>query len=526
MTLGRTWKATVASLLTLASIAVLIAACGGSSSTSSGGSDSTGTESSAEPQPGGTLSVSLGEEITGLNPGAGISTIEDVNLISQIFETLFKEDYEGKVVPWLLESYKPSKNYTVWTMRLKNGVKFSNGKPMTSADVVWTLERSMETETRAALVEGWEKVEALSPTTVVIITKQPTPEMPLILTQWIFSVVPKNWEGESEKQFFDHPIGTGPFEFVDWKKGESVTLKKNPNYWVPDRPYLDEVVYRTVQDPNSRTAQVRGGQLDMAYSPPFPEIESLENSPELAVDSSALGTEWYLVLNTKSALFENRKAREAVNYGLDRESMIEVALHGHGEPMNSYLTPPTPNYDKSLRAPEQNIEKAKELLAEAVQEGVEPTFTISSIAESPFWTQAIQIAQANLEEAGFTVSIKLSDLSSMIGQLEESDFDASAIMNYGKSSAAELLSFYNGTGGSFANVDTQQLEELLPEAQSETNTAKRNAIYAQMQQMINEEQAVIPAAYSPFMFARQSDVAGSFIGNTGILWLGEAGFTG
>jgi len=531
MTLSRAWKANAAVLMALAAIAILVAGCGGGgrASTGGGGSSSgasTSGEPAAEPQQGGSLTLSLGEEILAVNPLKAYSA-EDVNVVSQMFETLFKENYEGKVVPWLLESYKPSKNDTVWTLQLKKDIDFSTGKPMTSADVLFSLERGREVETVAGVVAGWAKVEAPSPTTVVITTKQPTPEMPEILSAWSFSVIPDNWGGESEKQFNDHPVGTGPFEFVSWKKGESVTLKKNPNYWVPDRPYLDEVVYRTVQNPESRTAQVRGGQLDMAYSPPFPEIESLEQSPELALEEPYLGNGWLMILNTEKPLFQNKKAREAVNYALDRESMVELALHGHGEPMNAYLLPWIPGYDESLEAPEHNPEMAKELLAEAVQEGVNPTFSISAMAEDPFWTQAVQIAQANLEEAGFNVSIKKSDLSSVLAGLEEREFDATTIYNTALSQyPAELFSFYNATGGFFTGVDTKEMEKLMAEAQSETNTAKREAIWGRMQEMISEEQALILTAYSPYVWVRQSDVAGSFVGKTGILWLGETGFTG
>ncbi|MBS1892589.1 MAG: ABC transporter substrate-binding protein [Actinobacteria bacterium] len=513
----------VASLLALASIAPLVTGCGGNTAGTSSGGGTTGG-ASAEPRQGGTLAVSLGEEILSVNPLKAYSA-EDVNVVSQMFETVFKENYEGKVVPWLLEGFKPSKNDTVWTLQLKKGVDFSTGKPMTSADVKWSLERGMEVETVAGVVAGWEKIEAPSPTTVVITTSRPAPEMPEILSAWSFSVMPKDWGGESEKQFNEHPIGTGPFEFASRKKGESLTLKKNANYWVPQRPYLDEVVYHTVQNPESRTAQIRGGQLDMAYNPPFPEIETLEASPELTVEAPYLGIGWLMILNTEEPLFENRKAREAVNYALDRESMVELALHGNGKPMNAYLLPWLPGYAKNLKATEHNPERAKELLAEAEKEGVKPTFEISSMAEDPFWTQASQIAQANLEEVGFTVVIKKSDLSSLLGQLENREFDATTIYNTALSPyPAELFSFYNATGGFFTGVDTKETEKLMAAAQSETDTAKRNAMWAHIQQIISEEQALMQVAYSPYVWVKQSDVTGSFIGRTGILWLGQAGF--
>ncbi|MBS1893678.1 MAG: ABC transporter substrate-binding protein, partial [Actinobacteria bacterium] len=402
--------------MAIGSLAVLIAACGGGgSSTGSSGSTAAGNgagESSGTPQAGGTVELSQGEEIITMNPLEGYVP-EDVNVMMQIFETLWKENKEGEIDPWLIDSYKATDKDQLWTLQLKKGIKFSSGKPMTSADVKWSLEKEFENEPYASIMEGFETVEAPSPTTIVIKLKEPRPELPKIMTQWIFAVMPKDFGGVSEKQFTQHPEGTGPFKFAAWKKGESLTLEKNPNYWQQGKPYLEKVVFRTVQNPQSRVSQLRGGQLEAINAPPYQELESLEQG-EFEVGEFGEGYAWTLVLNEQKPIFQNAKAREAVNISLNREAMIQAALMGRGTPAGSYLPPITKSWDESLKAPELDVEKAKQLVAEAVKEGVDPSFAIMVPAEFPFWNTAVQIAQQNLEEVGFDVTIKKVDTSSAI----------------------------------------------------------------------------------------------------------------
>ncbi len=528
--MSRTLKSLMAPLLALAAVALLVAGCGGGSNSSPGGetastegTTSTSEEPSGEPQAGGRVEIAQEAEIIGLNPSmVENTTLQNVNVTSQIFETLFKEDYEGNVSPWLVESFKPNPANTVWTMQLKKGIDFSNGKPLTSADAKWSIEHSPEQG-----IENFAKVEAPSPDTLVIKLKSPNAEIPATLTLTTFSIVPNKWDGESEKDFYEHPVGTGPFEFASWKKGEAITLKKNPHYWMPDRPYLDEVVYKTIPSPEARASQVRGGQLDVAYGAPFPELESLEQDPELTVNTEYPGTNWIINLNTETPLFKNEKVREAVNYALDREGMIATALLGHGEPAAAYLLPWVPGFNESLEPKKQDIEKAKALLAEAVKEGVKPSFELLNLGESPFWTQAIQVAQANLEEVGFSVTIKNADISSGIEAMENKEFEAGALLNTEQfQTPTELFGFYIAVRGNWANVDTKEIEQLYTEAQAEPNEAKRLAIWGKAQEVIYDEQAVIPVAWSPYTWVLQKSLVGAFAGKTGILWLGEAGFTG
>lgn len=499
---------------------VAITACGGGSSSGGGGGGGAEEDAAGPGQEGGTLELSQGEEILGMNPLTQFLP-EDNNVMVQMFETLWKEDKQGKIVPWLIQSAKASNSDKTWTLQLKEGIKFSSGQVMTSADVKWTLERDFESEVYASLMEVFEKVEAPSPSSIVITLKEPRPELPIMMTQWTFSVLPKNFGGVSEKEFALHPVGTGPFKFASWKKGEAVTLEKNPDYWRKGLPHLQKVVFRTVQNPNSRVSELRGGQLDAIQAPPFQELESLESS-ETEVGEYGEGFGWILVLNNEKPVFQNAKVREAINIGVDRKAMLETALFGRGTEAASYLPPPNIAWDSSLVPPELNVEKAKLLLAEAVKEGVDPTFTLMVPSEIPFWINASQIVQANLEEIGFKVTISKRDSGTVFAQAEENNYDALAVWNTSQVlSPVELFSFYVGVRANWSNASTDRIAKLFAEAQAEINDQKRLAIWHQMQQIIYEEQFITTLTFSNYTWAFRNSVSDFYVAPTGIIYLEE-----
>jgi peptide/nickel transport system substrate-binding protein len=522
MNKGALWKMRIAVVAVLLSGALVLAGCGGGSSTG-GSTGGDGGEGAGSPKPGGTLTLALNEEVTTLAPQRAILPAETVET-SQINEPLWQEDLNGKLVPWLIEKVETSKDDRVYTLHLKKNVKFSNGQPMTSADVLFTLEEARKSEYWESLLVGITKVEAPSPSTIVITNAKPAAELPAVLSQWSFGIEPKNLAGESEKEFEQHPIGTGPFKVGSFKRGVSLTLEKNPYYWMPDRPYLDKVVIKIVTDANGRVAQLNSGQLDVIAQPPWSQVESIENSSETEFGDYPLGYNKLLFLNVRKPLFQNMNVREAVNLSLDREGMINVAMAGHGEPSAAFVPPPIEFHDPSIKAPEQNTEKAKELLAEAVKEGVDPTFTLSSSNEDSFFATATQVIQQNLEEVGFKVKIQKLDGSTLFEALETGKYDAAPGFIYTPvATPTEIFGFYNSFDAQFTGGPTTETTKLFNEALSEPDKAKRQQLYNQLQEVVEKEQAVIPVAYEPFSWALRKDVADFHVGNVGIPWLYAAG---
>ncbi|MGH2937685.1 MAG: ABC transporter substrate-binding protein [Solirubrobacterales bacterium] len=514
--------------MTLALCALLLSAitagCGGGGSSSSAGGASTGggeNEASGTITKGGTLNISLGPEVGNLSAIQALDGT-DLSVASQINEPLFKENTEGKVVPWLVEKSEAAKRDTEFTFHLRKGVEFSDGKPMTSADVLWTLETDRHAPEWEGLLETIKSVKAPAEDEVVVTTSQPFPELTVILSQWSFAVMPKDYGGVSAQQFNKEPIGTGPFMFTAHKSGESLTLEKNPHYWQSGKPYLQKVVFHTVDNANSRAQQLQAGALDAVLGPPWALVESIENNPETEFADFPEGYGKIIYVNAKSPFGSNRNAREALNLAIDREALVESVLVGHGQPAGNLIPPPIPGSDPSVKAPEYNPEKAKELVAKAVKEGFKPELTLTMGVGDEFWGVAGQALQQELEEVGIKTKIQPLDESTFVDKLFEGEYEAG--LGYFTSAVptpAEAFGFYLAVNSYFTQAPPQKIAKLLSEATVEPNDQKRKEIYNDMQHLVAEEQYLQPTVYSPFPWGLSSKVKGLHVGAIGIPWLIE-----
>ncbi|MBS1678403.1 MAG: ABC transporter substrate-binding protein [Actinobacteria bacterium] len=538
MGLGRFRFGAVAAVLALVA-AIVVAGCGGGG-TSSGGGGATGAgangagssetvsggEGEAQAKPGGTLTLADFDEPISLNPFM-VADILSSHAVTQMFEPLFKADVEGKLEPWLAESMKASPDRKTFTVTLRKGVKFSNGKPMTSADVAFSLETIRKSPVWGIMFELVESVKATGPDTVVIKTSKPAAKLEGQLSLPFAAIVPKNFGGESEEEFAAHPIGTGPFAYASWKRGESLTFDKNKYYWKPGLPLLEKVVFEMVPDVNSRDSQLRAGELDVVASPDWSQLPAMEAEPNLHVGIYKASILDSLGLNMKEPLFQNDKVREAINLAIDREGIVKAALFGHGETAGSWLMPGLEFHDETIKAPAQDVAKAKKLLAEAVKEGVEPTLQISLLKGQTFTTTVAQIIQSNLVEAGFSVSLRPLDESAMNSVLPAGKYDAAlGLLASNIVDPSELASFYPATEALYTfGSNATKVAKLEAEAVSAPSEKIRGQRYAEIQEAVEEEKALVTLDYRPFVWAMQGNVTGFQVGVTSDPWLGETGFT-
>jgi peptide/nickel transport system substrate-binding protein len=508
-------------IATAVSLGLIATGCGGSNASSNADS------STATPKQGGVLRVSQGEEVITLT---ALETVDpsSINVVSQINETLFKVNAEGKNEPWLVTKVEKSDGDRVWRLTLRKGVEFSTGRPMTSADVRFTLDQARKSAYWESVLAGITSVDAPTPSTIVITNAKPAPELAAQLSQWSFGIVPKNWGGVSEKEFAQHPIGTGPFLLGPWKHGESLTLERNPHYWKNGQPYLDKVVFQTVANAESRVSQLKGGDLDVIYSPPWSQLDAIEQTPGLSVGDFPLGFVEGITISARNSLFQNRKVREAVDLAVDREGVVSAALGGHGEPAGSFLPSVVPYSDPSIKPVAQDTARASELLKAAEEEGVDPTFTMTTVGGNPYWETAAQILQQNFDEVGFKASIKNVDQAALGEIASSGKYDM--ILGEGYSSTPtplELCGFYVSFGGPVSiGIDVSEYEKILNEAASETNSERRRQLWYQFQQMVQKELYSIQISSSPYSWAFKEDVGGFSVSATGIPWFADAGFTG
>jgi peptide/nickel transport system substrate-binding protein len=449
-----------------------------------------------------------------------------VEVISQINETLFWQNEQGELEPLLATGFKVSPNGTTYTIPIRKGVKFSTGRPMTSADVVFSLEQAKKSPYYGALYEHITQIKASSPYTIVITTDEPVAGMKAILAAWVAGVVPDHYGGVSEKEFAQHPVGTGPFAFKSWIQGQSVTLARNPRYWQSGKPLLNEVVFHITPDDNSRTAQLRGGDLNVAVTPPFAQLASFEapGSGFHTGPKPLLGTD-NIVLNLNKPLFANPKVREAIDLAVNREDIVKVAMNGFGEAGAGILAPASGFADESLKPPAQDLAKAKSLLAEAVAEGVNPVFTIEAWSGATYSSVAAQVIQQDLKETGFTMKIEPLDVSAALANLEGGEFEA-GFMSYIPAVAdpTEVLGYLVPSVIEPSGGNAKLVAKLSSEAESELNETGRQEIYDKLQKAVAEERNMITLDYQPQVWVVQDSVQGLEQNLLNIIGLKDTGF--
>ncbi|MBS1677934.1 MAG: ABC transporter substrate-binding protein [Actinobacteria bacterium] len=503
---------------------LLVTGCGGGT----GGSAATGGGSaggSAEtPVPGGTLRVGEYSEAINLNPFEAVDTPSE-QVFMQIIETLYQTAPDGKVEPVLAESAKPSDDYRKWTVQLRKGVKFSDGRPLTAEDVVFSLDKIIKSAGWSSMYEAISDVRAAGPTSVEVLTKQPFPGLVGVLALPFAGIVEKNYGGMSAKEFATHPVGTGPFVLESWQHGKAITLAKNPTYWQQGKPYLEKIVVTAPASDEARVLQLKGEQVDLIAGPPTSQVAGLESTPGIRVEKSPNDLAYYLVLNMKNPLFENPKVREAIDLAVDRQAYVKAAENGVGEVAGSWMPSVVDYWDESIKVPERDPAKAKALVAEAVKEGVDPNVSLMIAAGDATSNIGSQIIQENLEEIGIKVTISPIDSSAKIEAELEGDFEMTIEgVSTDIVDPSEMAGLYIGLNAFFTQGSNATMEKLLGKAAIEPDKAKVAQLYQEMQEYVAEEKELISLSYKPWVWGVREDVVGFRLSAVGLPIFMNAGF--
>lgn len=488
-------------------LAVALAACGGGGGSGGGGSSS---GAAGTPQPGGNLVMARADEAQSLVPWVPTDNAS-IWALEEIYDTLLVPNPNGHgVEPSLATSWTQSANKLSWTFHLRKGVKFANGKPLTSADVKFSLEQASKPNTPFYFIDQVMKsIATPDPSTVVITTRQPWAPLPADMALFANSIVPDNYGGETEAQFAAHPIGSGPFMFSSWTKGVSLKLVKNPYYWQKGKPYLNSVTFTVVTDANTRATQVQSGQAQIDEFPDYSSLEAL-NAGNTKVGTFTSSRVDYFVMNTKKAPFNNPNVRLAVAQAIDRQALIKTVQFGHGTPAKGYMSPVLWAYDPSIAPPAYNLTAAKADLAKSSEpNGFTGTLSIASGNDTQ--AAAAQLIQASLAKIGIKLQIQTLDPSALSTAQEGGNFDTSfAYQTTDIVDPDEIIRFaglYNGGSNTmYSGYNDTELEKLANEADTLTSQAARQKIYDQIQQAINQANPYVVLYYSPAVYAYSDNV--------------------
>jgi peptide/nickel transport system substrate-binding protein len=395
--------------------------------------------------------------IDSLNPFkiVEIPSYEVADLYSNQLVEFNDEDYGP--APALAESWETSEDGLTWTYHLNPDARWSDGEPVTSADVKYTFERIMG-EKQALYIDYLGQIETIETPdehTVVMTTKQPSVQM---LSLFVYILPQHIWEdvpADETKSFRNEPVvGSGPFQAVEWRRGQFVRLERNPHWW-GKQPAVDEIIMQFYDNPDTMVQALKQGEVDYIYNPPLNLFKTLENQPNIeAVSAPDPGfTELAFNLYEPSPeLIEQFDApktstghpalldpgvREAINWAIDEQELTDKVLAGEGVPGSTLVPPVLAKYHLDLPEEERfgfDLDRAQELLAEAGWEDTNNNGTVDSNgeelelrlfarSESADSTKAAQFVESWLEDVGIGVDTKAVSDNTLTDDIYAADYD-------------------------------------------------------------------------------------------------------
>jgi peptide/nickel transport system substrate-binding protein len=462
--------------------------------------------------PGGTFRFGRLEDSDVLDP---VTTALNTSIwyFMSIYDQLIRVAPDGiSLEPSLAESWDISEDGLTYTFHLRPNVLFSDGTPMTSADVLYSWVRAANdpgqhwTFTLDAMKRDAEgQVEGITaPDDATAVVELAKPWVPFLSDVAMFnlSVISKAFAEGNEERLATECMGTGPFALGEFRAGEILTLVKNPHYWEEGLPLLDGVDVNLVPDDNARILQLQGGELDGIMDVPFNRVPELQADPNLKVYQFPSTYTRYILLNVREAPLDDVHARRALQYATDRQTLVDVVLFGNGIPATSFMPKGALYWNDTLEGYPYDLAKAQEELAQsATPDGF--ALELSTIAgfvsdESmatalkDMWSQiGVEVTISPLETSIFNEAFTNATFQAMSQYWTNDIIDPDELVGFAVLQES-VQAFHTG----WENAEAQ---DLTRQGAAESDPQKRKEIYFRIQEIHSEESPMLPLYYQPYL---------------------------
>ena len=445
---------------------------------------------------GGTLRAGLDADPPNMDPHRSTAAV-DRQVFQSLYDKLLDTDANLTIVPMLATSWTISPDGKVVTFKLRQGVRFHDGTPFNAEAVKYNVERMQDPNfpsARRSEVRPSQKVSAVDPSTVQITLERPYSPLLYVLTDRAGMMVSPAEAQKAGANFALHPVGTGPFSFVEKIPQDHITLQRNPDYWNKGEPYLDKIVYRPFPDDNARVANVKSGDVDIINLVPLPQIK------QLTQEAARPGARFQLLehgafrwqgiwLNVTRPPFDDKLLRQAFNATIDRDVIANAVLQGAAYPAFSFFPNGTPAYDPAWKIPPRNVQVAKERLQASGHAG---GFAFSLLIAPGEQEQAIaQAVQAMAADVGIQVKLQIVEFGTLIQQAEALQHQAAQIGWSGRPDPDfDIYPFVTESGiGSFNNAGytNPRVQELLDAARLLNDLSQRRRAYREVTQILADD---------------------------------------
>lgn len=476
------------------------------------------------PKRGGTLTMARNSDIVSFEP---VVPTDNMSIWAKllIFQMLARTSPSGNSVePDLAEKWDVSADKRTYTFHLRPNAAFSDGSPVTSEDVAFSFDRCINAKD-SPWSAMFPKLTTETPDARTIVFRLQTDYAPFLAAVSLHGacVVPKAYFNKvGAKAFGEKPIGSGPFQLAEWKKGASLTFDRNPHFWDPTRPYVDRAVLSIIADDNVRMLKLQSGDIDIATFVPFNQVERLKRAAGVEVQVSPYDRIDWLEFNDKLPLFQDVKIRQAMNHAVNREAIIKAVLFGYGEPPTSFL-PKMYLTDLDQKPYAYDPAKARQLMAESSQPNGFAV-TLKTVAGDIIGNQVAQIVQQMLLPLKIKMTIESVENDTLAQQVQNGDYQfAQQYMTSDSLDPSELIAYAaqsdGGSNAAYSGYKNPKVDALARQGLTEADEAKRRATYKQLQELVFADAAMLWLYWTPAVTALRSDVHGFQVLPTGNYWL-------
>lgn len=528
----------------IAALTVTLAGCASGTDSSS-----TGSSSSSKAISGGVLNVGEnGDEPTVLDPHE-LSATNTTTLLRPIFDTLVWEDADKKIKPDLASSWEVSKDGLTYTFHLRKDVVFQDGSPWNAEGLKANFEHILDPATKSPLaasyIAPYESSTVIDEYTLGVKLKTPYSAFLNVLAQTYLSIVSPKQIAEAPETIATHPIGSGPFEFVKWTKGQSIELKRYDKYdWAPEQAkhsgpaYLAGIKFNFVSEDSVRFNALTAGDLDVIEWTPPQQVNQVKSNSDLKFTSTDRpGHPFSFWFNTARAPFDDQKVRQALVAAIDREQIVKTVSFGQWKTADGYITPITPDYAQNTTKITTDVKKANALLDEAgwttrdsagyrTKDGKRLTAYYPDAGVVQQTTQLAELIQAAAKKVGVDIEIQKVTSQQSSDRVAAGDFDLSG--GIWTTNTADVLwiqySSENITtperrGQNSSQLSDPTLDKLLNQARETTSDSERASLYQKAQQRLVTLAPAIPLYVRPDLVSYNKDIQNVGFENAyGALW--------
>jgi peptide/nickel transport system substrate-binding protein len=466
------------------------------------------------------LRIGIGIDADTLNPQEQTTSLF-FNMCELIYDTLFYETPEGKMEPHLATGYEVSKDGLTWTIRLRKGVKFSDGTPFDAHVMKLTFDRALDPKRRVPLRFAINMVKeciVVDDYTIQLKLKFPfAPLLGALAMSLVSPISPAAIEkyGDDVRQ---HPVGAGPYKLAEWVKGDRIVLVRNDNYWGP-KPTVERLVFKIVPETATREAMLRAGQIDICYKPSPANVKALKADPKITVEMPLDTRTIFMGMNCQKGPTKNKLVRQAFNYAVDKKAIVKKILFDTAQPMDGPVSPLLFGYARMDHQYDYNPKKAKELLKKANFDFSRTIHMRTPNGRYLFDRQVSETVQAYLQAIGVKVELRTYDwptyIAGLLKPLDQTELEL-FLLGWGPLFLDADMALYGqftcevnppkGLGSSF--YCNPEYDAIMKQSRLELDREKRRQLLIKASKIIWEDCPWIWLHVEKFVIAYSSKIKG------------------